>query len=363
MKGKAIIPLVLGLAVGLIAVKFTVDFVNEARGSAPKTQTVDVVRAKLDIGTHVKITAEMVEIVKAPKGGLVPLTGTFSTFKDVLDEQGAVTILGVVGRVTAKGIPASTLVLEPMLAPPGTLAGMVGRIPPGYRAVSVKIDEVTGVAYQIKAGDWVDVIVVMDIEARGRRNNRETIAEVVLQNVQVAALGRDMASQQTGPAAKTKPAKSATLLVTEMDVPKLHLAATRGKITLSMRGRNDDATGEAVVVRGSDVFKSYRRDKEPQPTPKQVVQIAPPAPDPVEPHSVVVHKGSTLPSVSPITERVTFENEHSSRIISVRDGAAAGSVTMIQGRRTADSRSPRRSDGASNGSDSEENGPSPEGGE
>lgn len=207
MKGRAIIPLVLGLCVGLVAVKYLVQTLQNAKGSTGASEAVSVVRATQDLESFQEITAEFVELVETSDDAFAPSQERITSLEDVI------------GRVTAKAIPERAPVLQSMLAPPDTLPGMVGRIPPGFRAVSVKIDEVTGVAYQLKPGSWVDVIVVMDIMTGSGRNAKETIAEVILQHVQVAAIGRSATGPTDGRGSKMKPAKSATLFVAEKDVP------------------------------------------------------------------------------------------------------------------------------------------------
>ncbi len=318
MKGKAIIPLALGLCIGLVAVKFGVDAIRKARGEVQVQTTIEVVAAKVDIGAYQIITPEMVDLIETPDSPLVPAAERFTSLEDLT------------GRVTAKAIPQFSPVLATMLAPPGTPGGMVGRIPDGYRAVSVKIDEVTGVAYQINPGDWVDVIVVMDVQQGGRGSKKQTIAEVILQNVQVAAIGQETTGQQqTGGAAKVKPARSATLFVTDREAPKLHLAATRGKITLAMRGDEDRSkSASPIMMTDAQAFESIHGEPEPEPAPAPapVKHAAPQTevePEP-EPHSVVVHRGSTVSNVASAIERITFENADSSNVIGVRDGVAGG---------------------------------------
>jgi len=321
MKGKAIIPLALGLGLGLIAVKVGVDAIKRAQGASPAQETMDVVVAKVDINAHQQITPEMLDVIKTTDSKLIPAQARISVPDDI------------VGRVTSKFIPQQAPVLKNMLAEPGTTPGMVGRIPKGHRAVSVKIDEVTGVAYQVKPGDWVDVIVVMDIQ-HGNRRNRETIAETILQGVQVAAIGQTVsANDSPGSAATAKPAKSATLFVAESDAPKLHLAQTRGKITLVMRGEDDKDSASPVTVSESDVIAALRGDKEdedkepkptPEPEPTQVAQVEPePEPEPDPPFSVLVVAGKSTNDGKATVQNVTFENANSGRIVSVSNNAVA----------------------------------------
>lgn len=343
MKGKAIIPLVLGLCVGLVAVKFLVDKIQNAQGSQGDQQMMTIVRAIEDIDSFKTLTAEMLEVITVPDSKLVPPRDRVEKIEDAI------------GRVTGKSIPQFSPVLKSMLAEKGTLAGMVGQIPPGFRAVSVKIDEVSGVAYQIKPGDWVDVIVVMDIETGSASFRRETIAEVILQHVQVLAMGQ---GNRVKDGSTIKPAKSATLLVAEEDAPKLHLAATRGKVTLVMRGADDTINENLKVARGSDVFKSMHREKETKnagnANPSMLAQLfamanagknTPPkvAEAPVnDPYTVTVHRGFTTPNgLTPTAstapqdwqqiQHVTFADSKSRRILAVSEGPASSTQALMAG--------------------------------
>ncbi|MBI4718719.1 MAG: hypothetical protein HY763_13005, partial [Planctomycetes bacterium] len=105
MKGKAIIPLALGLAVGLLAVKLLVDFVKKAQASGSERQTVSVVRAKQDIAELQEITTELVEVVETTENQFLPAADRISKLEEV------------VGRVAAKAIPQKLPVLKSLLAP------------------------------------------------------------------------------------------------------------------------------------------------------------------------------------------------------------------------------------------------------
>jgi pilus assembly protein CpaB len=249
MKGKAVIPLVLGLCVGLLAVKFGLDAIRSAEAKGSSKKTVKAVVAVDDIDATVEINKEMVKEIEIIPNSLIPDAERVSSMGEV------------VGRVAAKTIPQGAAVLKSMLAEEGTSPGMLGLIKPGYRAFSVKIDEVTGVAYQIKPGDWVDVLVVMDIKGGG--SQKETIAEVILQNVEVAAVGRSGSEAGSDGKPTRRPAKSATLFVPDEEVPKLHLAATRGRISLALRGDDDDLLSEQYAkARMSETFESLKQQNQ-----------------------------------------------------------------------------------------------------
>jgi Flp pilus assembly protein CpaB len=201
---------------------------------------------------------------------------------------------------------------------------MVGRIPVGFRAVSVKIDEVTGVAYQLKPGSWVDVIVVMDVITGTGRGSKETIAKVILQHVKVAAIGRLTSGPADGRGSKMKPAKSVTLLVLERDVPKLHLAATRGKVTLAMRGDDENTTDLPGIARESEVFNVFGDKKTPESNAQVAVATTRPKRAPFtqpvrnEPHRVVVYHGT--PGGPSTVEQIIFENVRSRNVVELGRG-------------------------------------------
>ena len=344
MKAKAIIPLVLGLCVGLVAVKFLVTTLQNARGSTSDAQKTAVVRAKLDIESYAEITAEMVELIPTPDSALIPPGERLDKVEDVT------------GRVAAKAIPRHSPVLRSMLAPEGTLPGMKGKIKPGFRAVSVKISEVSGVAYHIKPGDWVDVIVVMDVDTGGLKRKKETIAEVILQHVEVVAIGQTTGDQPGETGRSIKPAKSATLLVAEEDAPKLHLAGTRGKLTLALRGDDDLLTSKPPSARETRDF-DFARQFDPNPATTSAgdtsagapggfltnflaAAATTPTPQPTrvepQPHSVTVYHGTTATDTQ--IEQVAFADGDSRVVVAV----AGGPVSRMPQTSRSEARRPPR---------------------
>jgi pilus assembly protein CpaB len=337
MKRKAIIPLLLGLGIGLAAVKVAVDTIRKAQAANSTPATVKVVWATQDIDAYEAITAEMVDMIETGDSRFAPTEDRFESVDDVI------------GRVPSKAIAQRTPVLKSMLTPLGTPPGLVGKIPAGFRAVSVRIDEASSVAYQISAGDWVDVIVVMDVPSMAGRGGKDTIAEVILQHVQVGAIGQATAPSADGGPGKVKPAKSATLLVPEEEVPKLHLAATRGKITLAMRGDDDETQAMYQSASMNDVIPGMA-----PPQPKHVVPAEPTGPswgqalvsflasrsqqqqswpvEPVpedEPHAVVVVHGAASGAAAASIERITFEDTESSNVLEVTPGLPARATSRM----------------------------------
>lgn len=331
MKRKAIVPLVLGLAIGLLAVKFGVDAVRRAQATGQNQKMMKVVLAKADIGAFDEIRADMVELTETPETSLIAQGDRIG------DLQGAI------GRVAGKSIPRGSPVLQSMLAPEGTAPGLTGRIPTGFRACSIKVDEASSVAFQIRPGVWVDVIVVMDVET-GRRGKKEVISEVILQRVQVAAIGYESTPEGEKSLTKVKPAKSATLLVKDADVPKLHLAGTRGKISLAMRGDEDTTQSEqGAIAYGSEIGGGeIEPEVKPQPAPasgdflKQMQMLAmaqqqQPRVVPTEPTSVMVFRGTGGGQAATALEHITFAGPNSAKIVEVAQGAPSRAAATLRG--------------------------------
>jgi len=222
MKSKAIIPLVVGLAVGLVAIKLGLDVVKRAQGANRGAGAVQVVAASKTIPLASAITEHMVKTIR--------------TSKEMTPDGAFADVAVVIGRVSRSEIPRGVPVLDSMLAPPGSSPGMPSRIPDGYRAVSVKVDEASQVAGFLNPGCRVDVAAVMTV----RRNRQtETISKVILQNVEVGAVGQSLTGDETG----ANVSRSVTLFVRASDVAKLNLASLKGKIQLAMRNQRDGGSG------------------------------------------------------------------------------------------------------------------------
>ncbi len=125
MKPKAIIPLVLGVCVGGIAIKLVLNVVANAQGASQANMARCAV-AKVDIGFAEEITPEKLVLMDWPRDSLPE-----QHFEDLEELQ---------NRVTNMFIPKDVPIYPTMLAQVGTPPGIQTRIKPGYRAVSVGID-------------------------------------------------------------------------------------------------------------------------------------------------------------------------------------------------------------------------------
>jgi pilus assembly protein CpaB len=237
MNVKSFVPLIAGLCIGGLALKIGISTLQRARGST--SATVELWAPAGDIPRGTLITADMLKSMQFPKD-LVPLGAVRE--KDKL-----------LGRVPHVDAPAGLPILDPMLLPPGSPAGV--HVPPGLRAVAVKVDEGSGVDFHLEPGSRVDVIGYFQTQDSGKR---ETIARTLIEDVEVAAVGARISAVATegeGRGSSNRPARAVTLLVKPGNVPILHLAEQRGKIKLSMRGTDDtEEVGRSRAVSDSELL-------------------------------------------------------------------------------------------------------------
>jgi pilus assembly protein CpaB len=194
--------------------------------SAP-TQPVVVAAADLSLGTELK--KEDLAVVNFPKG-----SAPEATFDRVQD---------VIGR----GLIVSMVKNEPLL--PGKLAskeagsGLPPIIPEGMRAVSVRVNEVIGVAGYVLPGTHVDVVATASPTSR----TEDATSKLILSNVQVLTAGTRLEQDQD----KGKPVQVTvvTLLVYPDQAERLALASTEGKIQLALRNPMDQGAPETPGVK------------------------------------------------------------------------------------------------------------------
>ncbi len=222
--GRVRIFIVLALAVtagGVFAVG-TYNYVQKvsqptAGGPAMPTQPVVVAVNDLDVGAEIR--AEDVKVIKWPK--------------DSVPAQAMSDPKEAIGR----GVITPLIQNEPLL--PSKLSskeagpGLPPAIPPGLRALSVRVNEVIGVAGYVLPGTRVDVLATVNPSG----NNGDVTSKVVLTNVQVLASGTKI--ERDVEKGKPVPVSVVTLLVAPEESERLTLAATEGKIQLALRNPLD----------------------------------------------------------------------------------------------------------------------------
>lgn len=275
---------VLGVSLLFALVVSGIFYQMTARGGGPKkeekTELRDLVTASrpLPVGVSIKpadVKLSKVPVDQFPKGG-------FAKIEEVIDRPVVSNILG------------EEPVLEGRLAARGSGLGLAPVIPVGMRAVSVRVNEVVGVAGFVLPGMRVDVLVT------GRPpDGNTTMTTTVLQNILVLSAGQTMQPDARGQAIN---APTVTLLVTPEHAEVLTLAGNEGHIQLVLRNGSDQAMEKTPGHDLHQLYGGFRQRKPPaEENPKvkrpvtQVVAAAPP-PKPVlppPPDEVVVIRGNT----------------------------------------------------------------------
>ena len=182
----------------------------------------------------------------------------------------------VVGRGVITPVAMNEPLLTTKLADKDAGGGLPIVIPEGMRAVSVKVDEVIGVAGFVKAGTRVDVIVTISPGGDGKMN----ISRVILQNVQTLAAGQTFQKDVEG---KPETVTVITLLVTPEQAERLALAAAEGRIQLALRNTLDPTETRTPGMQAANLVGGGTRTAAPSVRTVEVRSTAAAAPRRVEP--------------------------------------------------------------------------------
>jgi pilus assembly protein CpaB len=181
----------------------------------------------------------------------------------------------VVNRGLISPIVENEPITETKLAPTGAGGGLPPSIPAGMRAISIRVNDVIGVAGFVVPGTRVDVAVTVT------RQQQEAMTRVVVSNIQVLTAGTRIDDPKKG--GEPIPASVVTLMVTPEDAEKIALASTEGKIILMLRNPMDTLPTETHGVRMAALMGEAPA---PAPVPKvvkgQKVMVTPKAPPVVE---------------------------------------------------------------------------------
>jgi pilus assembly protein CpaB len=182
-----------------------------------------------------------------------------------------------VGRGVTTALYAKEPLIESRLAPKGAGGGLAATIPPGMRAVAVRVNEVVGVAGFVVPGMRVDVLISgnkpgLTTSAQG------TLTRTLLQNLEVLSAGQDFKKDTEG---KPVMVQVVNLLVTPEQAEQLSLAANMTTIQLVLRNPLDREIAKTPGTALGNLFAGGRIQPEAPPRPR--VEAPKPAPPPVAP--------------------------------------------------------------------------------
>ena len=226
---RSLLILLLGLLSGLFAVGGASKYLSAQNGgpSGPAAEMKSIVVAKANVAKGDRLKREHLDLVSWPASLAPP-----SALRKIADAE---------NRVALANIITGEPLFGAKLAPVGAAPGLAAMVPSGMRAVTVRVNEIIGVAGYLVPGSQVDVLTTMNVSRFNGVSN--TISKTVLQNVKILAVGgRDAAQKNKGGRVSV-----VTLLVNPGQAERLTLASTRGQILLSLRSNRDK---EAIETPG-----------------------------------------------------------------------------------------------------------------
>src|ERR1700758_459579 len=252
------------LALGAL-VAFVVYKNLQIRSGANNEPGVDVVLATADVQVGARLEGRDVRIARIP-ASVAPPNAYHSA-------------ASIIGRGVILPIQRGEFILPSKLAAENAGSGLPSLIPPGMRAVSVRVNEVVAVAGFVVPGTRVDVLLTGNPQGAS-----ESQTTTVLENVLVIAAGQKLERNAAGEPQSTP---VITLLVSPDDAQKLTLASSQGHIQLALRNPVDT---KQLDIAASKANGLYNRGVPSAPPPvrsapvKKAVQapLAPPAPYKVE---------------------------------------------------------------------------------
>jgi pilus assembly protein CpaB len=231
---RIVLAVVLALSIaGIVSYGFSV----RVRSQRSQGHTVKVVVAKKALSAGSPISADSVALIDWPAA--MPLTGAFSKPEEVI------------GRSVIYPISEHQPILDHDVASAGSGIGLTVKIPEGMRAVSVRSNDVVGVAGFLYPGSRVDVLVTSKVD-----NSQIPMTQTVLPNVEVLVAGQKIEPDPTG---KPETVNVVTLLLKPEDGEKLVLASTQGAIQFVLRNGADQQSPETRPVDMTDLMTGGRK--------------------------------------------------------------------------------------------------------
>jgi len=235
--------------------------INRTAAAKPTVAMAQVALATKDLEVGSVVKEEDVKVADWP--GAIPV-GATTQVKDL------------VGRGVITAIFAKEPIIESRLAPKGAGGGMAAMIPPGMRAVAVRVNEVVGVAGFVVPGTHVDILI--SGMTPGGNASLGTLTQTLLQNIEVLSAGQDFKKDAEG---KPVMVQVVNMLVTPAQAEQLSLAASQTSIQLVLRNPLDHDIAKTPGTALQHLFtgaKPQPNSSEVAPRPRTVQARATPIP-------------------------------------------------------------------------------------
>lgn len=228
---KAIALLLVAIVLGLAAA----IYVNTWIGQRTRMSANKIVVSAVDIPAGSRLEPEMLTTIDWPSASL---------------PAGAITDAALLkARVVKLDMVRGEAIIEGKLAPVGTMGGLSAVIAEGKRAMTVRVNDVVGVAGFALPGNYVDILVhaQRDGEIKGET---KPISKTVLEHVLVLAVAQEAGRDDTKP----KVVNAVTLELSLADSEKLDLARSIGTLSLVLRNQSDQNTVSTSGITKNELF-------------------------------------------------------------------------------------------------------------
>ena len=259
MRTNNVVILLVALMLGTIAAFLARNWLVSHGSSQARVGTIVVAASPIAFGAQ--LTPENLNEISWNTGDLPD--GSFATKGDVLKDG---------RRLALAAIAHNEPILRSKITAPGQRATLSTILDPGKRAVTVRVDDVRGVAGFIQPGDRVDVVLIRT-EAESR-SNEGGYSDVILQSAKVLAIDQVTGERSEQPTI----AKAVTLEVSPEDAQKILLATNIGRLSLILRQPDEASSDPVRRVSERDLTDTPVAVK---PAPVTVERVQAPAPPPV----------------------------------------------------------------------------------
>ena len=242
---RAIVMIVASIAIGLGAVILASRWVSQ-QAPLPTTQIL-VATGDLELGT--RLTPLMYKLADWPKATV--LAGAIHEPR-VLEDR-------VLNTSLQRGEP----ILESKLAPVGSIGGLSAVIASGKRAMTVRVNDVVGVAGFALPGNYVDIVVNTDDDSAKAEGKSHSVSKIVLQHILVLAVAQVASRDDTKP----KVVQAVTLEVTPEQAERLDLARSVGTLSLMLRNQVDSQAFQTAGATKPDMLGFPMLEPPPAATP------------------------------------------------------------------------------------------------
>ena len=225
MNLKTWVPLGLAIVLGLVAMFVAKDYMDKKNPSVTSENATKVVVLKKDVAAGSQLTADDLATVKIAGTDVNPQ----AIFSDPLTLEKRVVVAPAL-----KGTP----VINTMLAPEGAGSGMQALIPEGKRAITVEINEFSGVAGNLTPGCHVDIVSTFT------GDHGEMLSRTIVQNLKVQSLG----VRQGDNADQAPQTRSVTLIASPNEAEAIELATSLGHPRMVLRASGDDEPSDSEGI-------------------------------------------------------------------------------------------------------------------